>query len=252
MVDTIKSETCQFLPWDSDFFGVRIARVNNSHLDEITAREVLKWCEKNSIQCLYFLSEADNHTSIRTAEKYQFKMVEIRINFERSLKDWDPNTRPHTVEGVMTRCAQPEDIPILLSIARTAYVDSRYYFDERFSEEHWQAYYATWVKKSFSGGAQIALVAEKDGEVVGYITGLINPEKPTEGQYELTGVLDSARKVGVGQELFRAGLDEYVRRGVDYIWVATQGRNITTQRMIEKHSFLTKSCQIYYHKWFDE
>jgi GNAT superfamily N-acetyltransferase len=128
-------------------------------------------------------------------------------------------------------------------------VDSRYYFDQNFSEEKWQSFYATWVKKSCEGGADLALVAEKDGDVVGYITGLVDQEK-NQAIYELTGVRESARRFGVGQELFRSGLDWFVNHSLDYIWVATQGRNVTTQRMILRHGFLTKSCQIYYHKWF--
>ena len=72
-----------------------------------------------------------------------------------------------------------------------------------------------------------------------------------EGIYELTGVKESARKSGVGQELFRSGLDWYVRSGIESIWVATQGRNIPTQRMIQRNGFITRSCQFYYHRWFD-
>ncbi len=87
--------------------------------------------------------------------------------------------------------------------------------------------------------------------MIGYITGLVDKENNT-GIYELTGVRESARRSGVGQELFRSGLDWYVRNNVPSIWVATQGRNVTTQRMIQRHGFLTKSCQLYYHKWFKE
>ena len=106
------------------------------------------------------------------------------------------------------------------------------------------------MKKSCSGGAELALVAEKDGKVVGYITGQVNREKG-EGIYELTGVKESARRLGVGQELFRSGLDWYVQAGIQSMWVATQGRNVPTQRMIQRNGFITRSCQLYYHKWFE-
>jgi len=242
---------CQFLDWDSEFFGHRIARVNGTRLEPDLLRSILDWCGQNAIECLYFLAESDDPQTVWLAQEQHFHLVEIRITLERSLKDWDPETRPRASEEVLIRFAEPADIPALQDIARTSYVDSRYYFDKNFSEESWQSYYATWVKKSCSGGADLALAAVKDGEVIGYITGLVDRET-NQGIYELTGVRESARRSGVGQELFRSGLDWYVRNNVPGIWVATQGRNVATQRMIQRHGFLTKSCQLYYHKWFKE
>lgn len=246
---TESSEPCVFLEWDTAFFGHRIARVEGHRIQPDSLASILDWCKKNEIECLYFLADSDDPQTIRLAQDHGFRLVEIRITFERSLSDWDPNTRPKSAPEVLIRPARPEDIPMLQQIASTSYIDSRYYFDERFSEQKWQSFYATWVAKSCGGGADLALVAEKDGIVAGYITGLVDKEH-NQGIYELTGVRQSDRRSGIGQELFRSGLDWYVQNGVDYIWVATQGRNVTTQRMILRHGFLTRSCQIYYHKWF--
>jgi dTDP-4-amino-4,6-dideoxy-D-galactose acyltransferase len=241
---------CQFLDWDTGFFGHRIARVNGTRLDPVFLKAVLDWCQVQEIECLYFLAESNDPQTVWLAQDHDFSLVEIRITLERSLLDWNPDTRPRAAEeGVIIRHVEPADIPVLQDIASTSYVDSRYYFDRHFTEENWQSYYATWVKKSCSGGADLALAAVKDGEVIGYITGLVDKENNT-GIYELTGVRDSARRSGVGQELFRSGLDWYARNGLPSIWVATQGRNVATQRMIQRHDFLTKSCQFYFHKWF--
>jgi dTDP-4-amino-4,6-dideoxy-D-galactose acyltransferase len=243
---------CQFLDWDTEFFGHRIAKINAQLLEPDSLQSVLDWCHDQSIECLYFLAESSDPQTVWLAQQNNFHLVEIRFTLERSLKDWDPETRPRAAEAdVMIRFVESDDIPVLQDIARTSYVDSRYYFDQNFSEENWQSYYATWVKKSCSGGADLALAAVKNGELIGYITGLVDKENNT-GIYELTGVRESARRSGVGQELFRSGLDWYVRNQVPAIWVATQGRNVTTQRMIQRHGFLTKSCQLYYHKWFNE
>ncbi|MBN2550094.1 MAG: GNAT family N-acetyltransferase [Anaerolineales bacterium] len=242
-------EPCLFLQWDTDFFGYRIARAAVSALDDQTVKSIYNWCELHRIECLYFLAGAEDRQTIRLAENNGFRLVEIRLNMERSLRAWDPETRPRQAEDVIIRNATPEDVPVCQDIARTSYVDSRYYFDEHFSEEKWQAYYATWIKKSLQGGAELALVAEKDNQVVGYITGVLSKEKP-EAMYELTGVRETARKAGVGQELFRAGLDWYVRHGIQYVWLATQGRNVPTQRMVQRNGLITRSCQLYYHKWF--
>ena len=245
------TQPCQFLEWDTSFFGSRIARLNGSRLTPDFLKLALAWCADQAIDCLYFLADSDDPKTVWLAEEANFHLVEVRYTLERSLKDWDPETRPRAAEDVIVRDARPEDIPILQEIARSSYIDSRFYFDPHFSQEKWGAYYATWVKKSCEGGADLALSAVKDGVVVGYITGLIDRGR-NEGIYELTGVNEAARRSGVGQELFRGGLDWYVRHKVGSIWVATQGRNVGTQRMIQRHAFLSKSCQLYYHKWFEQ
>lgn len=242
---------CQFLDWDTTFFGSRIARLNAARLTSDSLNEALEWCKSEQIDCLYFLADSDDPPTIWLAEQNQFHLVEIRYTLERSLKDWNPETRPRAAEQVVIRDALTQDIPMLQEIARLSYVDSRYYFDRHFGEEQWAGYYATWVKNSVEGGADLRLVAEQDGEILGYITGLVDWEK-NQGIYELTGVKSESRRSGVGQELFRSGLDWYVHHGVADLWVATQGRNLTTQRMIQRHGFLSRSCQLYYHKWFDD
>jgi len=248
---TESEEPCQFLEWDTSFFSSRIARLNSPRLTPTLLDRVFEWCRDQTIDCLYFLADADDPQTVWLAQDHGFRLVEVRYTLERRLNDWDPETRPHDAPGVVIRDALPEDIPTLQKIARTSYLDSRFYFDSNFSEEKWGAYYATWVSNSCQGGVDLALVAIKDGTVVGYITGLVD-RQTREGIYELTGVDESARRSGVGQELFRSGLDWYVQHQVNYLWVATQGRNIATQRMIQRHGFLSKSCQLYFHKWFKE
>jgi GNAT superfamily N-acetyltransferase len=244
------SELCQFLEWDTQFFGHRIGRIQASRLESDLWSAIDLWRRQNAIECLYFLADSDDPQTIALAQAHGFQLVEVRLTFERWLKDWDPLTRPRAVEDILVRPARPDDISELQDIARNSYVDSRFYFDRHFSEQNWQDYYRTWVQKSCSGGAPLALVAEKGGELLGYITGQVDHEK-NEGIYELTGVKESARRLGVGQELFRSGLDWYVRSGIPFMWVATQGRNVATQRMIQRNGFISRSCQLYYHKWFE-
>lgn len=244
------SEPCQFLEWDTQFFGHRIGRIEAHRLEASLLAAIEEWRRRHAIECLYFLADSDDPQTITLAQAHGFQLVEVRLIFERSLKNWDPQTRPREAKDLLIRPVKPEDIPVLQEIARNSYIDSRYYFDRRFSEQKWQEYYRTWVQKSCSGGAELALAAEKDGEVLGYITGQVDQEKG-EGIYELTGVKESARRLGVGQELFRSGLDWYVDAGIQSIWLATQGRNVPTQRMVQRNGFITRSCQLYYHKWFD-
>ena len=39
----MNSEPCQFLEWDTEFFGHRIARINGTHLDAPRMNASLEW-----------------------------------------------------------------------------------------------------------------------------------------------------------------------------------------------------------------
>jgi len=240
---------CQFLPWDSDFFGRRIARANFSRLTQKLIEDVYAWCEEHSIECLYLLADADDPDTIRLAEDHTFRLVEVRVTMERWLKDWNPTSRPKASAAVRVRPATEADIPVMRLTARNSYVDSRFYFDTCFPESLCQEYYATWIENSVKGYADMVLVAEAGGKYFGYITGKLEKEH-LHAQFVLIGVEENARRFGVGQELFRCGLDWFVNHGAEYVWVATQGRNLSAQRLIYRDGFLTRQVQLYYHKWF--
>ncbi len=89
---------CQFLDWDTGFFGHRIARVNGTRLDPVFLKAVLDWCQAQQIECLYFLAESNDPQTVWLAQDHDFSLVEIRITLERSLLDWDPETRPRAAE----------------------------------------------------------------------------------------------------------------------------------------------------------
>ena len=242
---------CTLLDWDTEFFGRRIARANEDRLTGGRLECIDAWCQANRIDCLYFPATLDDRDTPHLAETHGFHLVEVRLIFERSLETWRSEGRGKNSPEISTRPAAPDDLVVFEEIAGDSYVNSRYYLDPHFTEAQWQAYYRCWIRNSLAGAADLALAAEVDGEVVGYITGVIDREN-NEGVYELTGVKPAARRAGVGQELFRSGVDWFVDQGVPSIRLATQGRNVPTQRMVQRFGFLTRSCQLYYHKWYTE
>jgi len=248
---TDETTIAKFLEWDTNFFGRRIGRANIHTLTDDLLAQVDEWRRANRVECVYFLAEAGDPHTVQLAEQHGFNLVEVRLTFERRLDTWHSQRHNPPPEDLVIRPAQPEDVPAFQEIAAGSYIYSRFYNDPHFSEAQWQAYYRHWVQKSVMGGADLALTAEMDGRIVGYITGLVDREK-NEGIYELTGVTPGARRAGIGQELFRCGVDWYVDHKIPFMWVATQGRNVPTQRMIQRFGFLTRSCELYYHKWFHE
>ena len=240
---------CELLSWDTEFFGVRIGRITERKLSPVVMNAIRNWSRQNDVNCLYYIADSDDIQSIRLAEENGFRNVEIRITYEYNLKDWDPETREIRNPDIHLRPARAGDLQVLIEMSTDSFRDSRWYFDPEFPEGKTRAYYPVWVENSLNGYTDYVLVAEHDGQVMGYITGNLQKDK-TAGTIEIMAVRPEARGLGIGHELFSSSLDIQKLNGSEYIVTNTQGRNITTNRMLIRHGLNIKDIQIYYHKWF--
>ncbi|MFZ6028798.1 MAG: GNAT family N-acetyltransferase [Chloroflexota bacterium] len=243
------NDVCQFLPWDTDFFGFRVARVCENTLTAQTLQQAGEFCRRNEIRCLYFLAGIEDPTTTGLAEAHGFHYADIRVTFEHKLP-FKGHTFEHT-DGVALRPAKPVDIPTLVEIARDSYVASRFYYDPNFSRLASGHLYETWIKVSCEGYAQTVWVAEVDGEAVGYITCHVD-ETPRRGRIGLVGVGSKAQGRGIGKLLVQRGLAWFSEQGLPLATVVTQGRNIQAQRLYQRCGFVTQALQLWYHKWYPE
>jgi dTDP-4-amino-4,6-dideoxy-D-galactose acyltransferase len=237
---------CQYLEWDSEFFGYRIARVTVNWLDRETIEQVMRWCKSNNIDCLYFLANAGDGKTIRLVEDHRFRFVDIRVTLERGL-DAPLDIPNKTVQGEIRLC-RPDDIPALRAIARVNYHNTRFYDDPNFPESLCDTLYETWIEKSCKGYADEVLVAELEGDPVGYIT--CHLLEQSVGQIGLVGVHPESRSKGMGEKLINESLCWFTGQGLRRVRVVTQGRNCKAQRLYQKNGFLTDSVQLWYHRWF--
>ena len=237
--------TCEHLPWDSEFFGRRIARVCGNRLDASAIEALEKWCSEHAVECLYFLADPDDPATIRLAEDHRFRMVDIRVTFGTKLTSRVP---PAPSGALSIRPFAPGDAAALQTIARGSHRHSRFYRDGRFPAERCDDLYATWIEKSCQGYAEAVLVAEADDRAVGYISCHVDPD---EGRIGLVAVADGMRGKGVGHALVHAALDWLAARGLSRASVVTQGTNAEAQRLYERCGFTTRTIQLWYHRWFD-
>jgi len=237
---------CRILDWDSDFFGCRIAQITVNRLNSENMERVMMWCRNHAIQCLYFLADTDDVETTRLAEDTGFHLVDIRVTLEKILDDI-PIIRKEPSHGVVRLC-KPEDVPALRAIARTSYHDSRFYYDPNFPKHLCDSLYATWIEKSCEGYADAVLVAELEGQPVGYVSCHLLGQR--EGKIGLVGVSTHSRGKGLGERLMSRSLTWFLQQDVKHVMIVTQGRNCMAQRLYQQLGFLTKSVQLWYHRWF--
>jgi dTDP-4-amino-4,6-dideoxy-D-galactose acyltransferase len=236
---------CEFLEWDSAFFGCRIARAIGGRLDDVTAQNIAEWCASQAIDCIYLLASSDDDDTVRAAEHAGFHLVDIRLTFECRLTEKRAE-ESNTTEPLVRALAR-DDIPVLRQLAAGAYSTTRFHYDRHFRPERATELYQTWIEKSCNGYADEVLVAELRREPVGFLS--CHLDSAAAGQIGLVGVREDVHGTGVGRALVGACLAWFQTRKVERVRVVTQGRNIGAQRLYQRHGFQTHAVQLWYHRW---
>lgn len=246
----LSTPVCEVLAWDTNFFGIRIARVRADALTTERLQSIEDFCQQNQVRCLYFLSTIQEPGTARLAEEYGFQWVDIRLTFEiKTPTNPVSGAAISSQNSVRIRPVKNEDVAGLVEISNNSYVDSRFYFDRNFPRERAAALYQTWIKVSCEGWANAVLIAEKDGLPAGYITCHIDPAQKT-GNIGLVGVSSQAQGLGIGKALVFSALEWFTGQGIAQVTVVTQGRNVAAQRLYQRCGFITQKIQLWYHKWY--
>lgn len=246
-VEMERSTPCIELPWDSKVFGFKIASLRGNRLSPAIVAEVMTWCGRQGIRCLYFCADGTCSRTISLAHQAGFKFVDVRLALEYSV----PPIRETFRRGVVRR-ATPEDLPVLKEIAGQAHSDTRFFKDEMFPVEQVRTLYAMWICRDFAEHQVLVAIVDcaSGPEIGGYIScemGLSNGH----GRIGLLAVRDRHRGKGLGSSLVSAALDLIVAGKCSSVEVATQASNIAAQRLYQSHGFRTSSSGIWFHKWFD-
>jgi len=239
---------CEYLDWDSEFFGRRIARATVRCLTEKSIADIEAWCDAHKIDCLYFLADSTDQRTARLAQENGFRFVDIRVTLDvGSTKAGGPGD---SAPGTLVRNAVEADIDALKTIARRSHRDSRFYLDGNFPVQRCDELYETWIEKSCRGWAKKVLVATNQGEIEGYIS--CNVSGAGSGQVGLVGVSEKAQGRGVGSALVRNAIRWFSAEGVEVMSVVTQGRNVRAQRLYQRCGFSMRSVELWFHRWSAE
>lgn len=232
-----------FLQWDSEFFGYRIARVRDHRLTPDMIPTLRTWCAAEQIACVYLLTDLDDPPTHHVAAQLGGVLTDVRVTFARN------SAHAQTLDPAIRPC-QPEDIMSLREIAAASYGDSRFYADPHFDRQRVDELYALWIERSCSGYAKQVFVAEANGAPSGFITCDVTDEG--DGSIGLIGVAESQRGSGIGSRLIETALDWFATNGAARVSVVTQGRNLGAQRFYQRAGFTTSNMQAWYHWWLEQ
>ena len=235
----------RFLPWDSEFFGRRIARVLPSTLraEEIQALDV--WSTQERIDCLYFLSSDVGGPALWPVEKNGFHFVDLRVTLLAKLEKL---ALPASESDIIC-LASTADIPDLRAIAAQNHVDSRFYADPHFERAKCDELYAIWVEKSVKDPDQKVFIYKPEAKALGYVSSYI--EDGGNAIIGLVGIAKDCQGQGIATQLTNHCIQVMQSEGCTQMEVVTQGRNTKAIQLYEKCGFRLKSIQTWFHKWYE-
>jgi ribosomal protein S18 acetylase RimI-like enzyme len=221
--------SAELLSWDSEFWGVRIAKAPTLMDD---------WALDNTIGCMWLLIPAHEQADIHRAEEGGARVMDVRVKLEHTLG----------VRAVTnTRRAEDKDTEQIVKIARSAFRGlTRFYADPRFPDERCDDLYENWVRDSLSGWAATTIVHPWNGKIGGFITVHLDDDVASIG---LIAVAKKAQGNGLGKALTLAAINWADASGAKKLTVVTQGCNIPAQRTFHGSGFAAAQTDIWLHKW---
>lgn len=236
-----ETAACALLPWDSEFWGVPVGRVEDGGLTAERLAGVDEWAQANDVACLYFLADTDDPASAHVAERGGFRLMDLRVELRRPSSDEEALQR--------LREARPDDAAALRAIARSSHGVTRFYADPNFADERCDDLYDVWITRSLEGWADGVLVADGERGPAGYVSCHLDSANAI-GSIGLIAVDKQARGGGIGVDLARGAVGWCHDRGAEAMSVVTQGRNVPALRTFQRAGFLVDSVGLWFHKWY--
>jgi dTDP-4-amino-4,6-dideoxy-D-galactose acyltransferase len=245
MTTTRSTVPCQVLPWDSNWWGRRTARVEGRLSDAGRVAEVDRWCQAERIELLYYLCPIDESAGFGIVEDAGYRLMDVRVELSCTVSASLTGEQPGSSN---VRPATAADIPCLEKIASSAHRNTRFYADRQLRAKRCDALYAHWIVRDFEDPKTSVFVEEAEGEVTGYVTCPTNDTGS--GEIGLIAVAEGHRGRRVGEGLVRHSLYWFACSGVSRVDVVTQGGNAQALRLYGRCGFIVGNVSLWFHKCY--
>lgn len=230
------------LPWDSQFFGLPVARLVTTGLDAAAIADLLTAAQTQHFRLLYWLAEPTDTVTAAAAAAAGARLLDRKATFVQPLAGATSETPDPQVHQATTVT------PALLALARQSGAHSRFRLDAQLPPGAFGQLYDSWLRNSIGGElARLVLTTRAaDGAETGLLTlGL----KDGRADIGLLAVDAAARGQGLGRRLVGEARRHARRWGCREWQVVTQLSNEGACRFYEQCGFRLARIEHVYHLW---
>ena len=251
------------LPWDEQIFKMKMATIphlfslgNYSEKKTIASGLISRLTEECRVSGIKHVSakiDSRDMATIHALEENGFKLMDIltHILCDMNIFRVKPIEAPYVV-----REFHNEDIKGIMEVARLGFMDyiGRFHIDPEFNHQDSDKFYTIWARNSCLGYADNVFVAEKNSQIIGFITAKIHRDmedyvKLRLGEIELVVISPESRGMGVYPNLADCCMN-WLKRHADMTLAKTLIDNFQVQRVCQKLGFKLAQTQCTFHKSF--
>jgi hypothetical protein len=234
------AELIEPLAWDSEFFGVPIARTDLTGAPADRLQAIDAEARAEGIACLYGTMEPTDETTAHLVQTFGHRLVEVALTFDRPAMPFTPKPSSSKV-----RRGTLDDLPALEPAIRTLAPWSRFAADPRFGPEAARRMHEAWIARAARETDERALyIAYDDTGITGVATFLRSPVP----RVDIKGVTKPSS--GAADALMVA-LFEWAGGG-DTEAGPCAARNLAPLRYLERCGFRVCRTRYLFHRWLDE
>lgn len=226
------------LDWDSDFFDLRIGRVNISSEEEVKLLAGQQTLLKNNYDLVYVFAKHGLDFSAANA-----RLVDEKVVYTLSNNIFHFEANPNIILWGDDKGVTDD----LLHLALVSGKYSRFRLDDKFPKGSYERLYSRWIEQSVNGTiASGVLCYMVDDVPKGLVTVNDDNGKCTIG---LVAIHEDLQKKGIGTVMMRHVLNYAESMHCGQISVATQLENVPACRLYEKSGFEVESVTDVWHWW---
>jgi len=233
----------QILDWDTGFFGVTVARINDPGLNKEGLSAFLLELKAAGAGLVYFPSSREFEEEF--VKQLSGVLVDIKTTFAMDFGVSSPDEYAPTdiVESYMP--SMPTGDIENLALQSGKY--SRFSVDQNIPVEKFEALYKIWINRSLKKEIAEEVLVIRDAEkVVGMVT---LGDKNGRGDIGLFAVDVNYRGKKYGEKLVCAAQRWFVKKGYQSGQVVTQGMNIPACNLYRKCGYYIEKVEYFYHFW---
>lgn len=247
-MNSMNNETFEAFPleWDSNYFGVKSAKVVlKDSVSEESQNQILDFCKNYEFVTIYNLKN-NKENNIWLGNKTKAFLTDINVQFIKQVKT--PSViLSHFPVKVYHSYPKNDDV---LRIAEESFFYSRFFNDPFLPKDKAKNVYSHWTNCAFENSEKYFVIANVNDNTLGYLLFSVNLDEST-AIIELIAVDKELKGHNIGKSLI-SELEHFVfEKGIKTIKVGTQIDNTTAIRFYIKCGFEYVSCNSVYHYWPD-
>jgi dTDP-4-amino-4,6-dideoxy-D-galactose acyltransferase len=229
------------LSWDSNFFGINIAKIETDQSSATAILEAIDQLKNEDIKLIYIFSQKALEIAEYNSDNLQFIDVGPKVLYHKKLQ----KAPDYYTQIESYKAAEASDK--LYDLALQSGVYSRFKLDPKLPRDAYEKLYSIWIENSVNRSiADEVLVFMENGQIAGMVT---LSKKGDWGDIGLIAVDETFRGKKIGHHLLNAAYKYFFDRGITELGVETQLNNLGACRFYEANEFLVHKVEYLYHCW---